>query len=918
MVKLQQFKIIKFESGRLKEYKYNIKSLSLEQAKINGEIISIADSQMIRSLRSITKRPFSQVSLNELIDKKDLLSKRKNTKEFRTAIKSLVKEIDDILFIPEIISVFFESKGHYKKILDSGGFRVNGNLYVPFMASAGMVRRSSALFIDASIKQELEVRLNNGREKGLEISPAKFNSYYALASSSSLPVTFPNMAVVPDCIIKTMRRVDYSTYVGEGIDPEIKEVEMEVECNAFDGQGLISPSLARKWSRDLEVDYVISSAIVRAAFLKGMVVTFDFLGFAEKVANKTEIIDIYGNTIDIRSVDCIISQSMFKLWESYSSTEDYITKSKENGFGFSISKINPKIDRTHAKSSYQFLQILNLNDEKDIEELCEPTLSWISSVSGGSLENALLYSLGDMEFSKGWFKRLDHTVQAMLLNEKAIDDSYIIGHLDKSISKKKTDAKMGRLIFSGNYSLMISDPYAQAGHIFGLGISPLLKEHQHFSKYWNDREIKKVVAIRSPIVHSSECNILNLQCNDDVNYWYKHISSGIIFPAYGVGMDAAINGGSDHDGDLICTIHHPVFIKGKVEGLPILYDTKKSSKINIDSCKDTELTNAQIQGFGTKIGFYTNVGSSMYALLSEFPEGSKEREVLLNRLKYFRVLQGIAIDSAKGILTDPFPEHFVKYKKITDDTKQEDVDKIQFNNRILSDKRPMFMRWLYSHYNKKYTKELAVYNNISETKWGLSFESMLHSANLTDDQKKLVERYKRKSFFINNNSEMNRISRYVEEKLKEISKTRRISSNDFDYRIYLSSDYSKPLKRDVEKLKLLFKEWKSLKKSCRDNYSTMTKEDYGTIEQLSIHINRKAYSTISSNSRELADLAVYLTYEVFNKSAKAFAWQVFGREIIQNMMDKRKEKFVRVPQKSEYGIDYLWSKYGIYLVNIEE
>jgi hypothetical protein len=309
----------------------------------------------------------------------------------------------------------------------------------------------------------------------------------------------------------------------------------------------------------------------------------------------------------------------------------------------------------------------------------------------------------------------------------------------------------------------------------------------------------------------------------------------------------------------------------------------------------------------------------MYALLSEFDYDSRERAVLLNRLKYFRVLQGITIDSAKGLITDPFPEHFVKYKKITNDMTDDEKRETEFNNRILSDKRPMFMRWLYPHYNRKYLKELSVYNNISETKWGIPFDVLLHKTDKTEEQQLLVTRYKRKSFFINNNSEMNRISRYVERELKSISHAKRIQTESFDHTVYYSKDFVKPLKRDVDKMKLLFKEWKSLKRSCRDNYGVMTKEDFGSIAQLSVHINKKAYSTISSNASDLANIAVYLTYEVLNKVSKAFAWQVFGKEIIENMKDKEQKRVVRIPQKSNTGnINYLWSRYGMYLVSIEE
>ena len=50
MQKLQQFYIMKFESGRLEKEKYNIK-INVRQAKKNGELVALGDNQVLRSIR---------------------------------------------------------------------------------------------------------------------------------------------------------------------------------------------------------------------------------------------------------------------------------------------------------------------------------------------------------------------------------------------------------------------------------------------------------------------------------------------------------------------------------------------------------------------------------------------------------------------------------------------------------------------------------------------------------------------------------------------------------------------------------------------------------------------------------------------------------------------------------------------------
>ena len=198
-----------------------------------------------------------------------------------------------------------------------------------------------------------------------------------------------------------------------------------------------------------------------------------------------------------------------------------------------------------------------------------------------------------------------------------------------------------------------------------------------------------------------------------------------------------------------------------------------------------------------KIGFYTNVSSTLYTLLSNFEEGTPEHTAILNRLKYGRVLQGLAIDSAKGLVTDPYPEYWSKWKRVKDDMSDEEKERTIFNNRIVADKRPYFMRWLYSHYNKIWLDEIAKFDNISWARWETPFLELLENKDsLTDEKRNLVDRYERRSFFITNNSTMNRITKHVEKYLKNMQKVRR-AKEPFNYEVLLSDGFRKPTKAGI-------------------------------------------------------------------------------------------------------------------------
>ena len=267
MVKLQQFYILKFSSDRLKKSKYNIE-ISLDNARINSEVITINNSQLIRTLFKYKNKNFNQEELNSLLFLRNKIKKDKNNEENRKKILDYTEKIENILYLEDLINIEFTNKSHYLEILKRKGFYVNGIRYVPFMASAGMIRKNTAMFINNNLKHPLMDILENGRNLNVPIVPAKFGAYFSLYSSSTLPISFPRFAVIPDKEIETLRRVDFVKYKGVDEDDDVKEMDYLIKANAWDGQGLITPNLAKRWSVELKMDYTFSAAIIRAPFLK--------------------------------------------------------------------------------------------------------------------------------------------------------------------------------------------------------------------------------------------------------------------------------------------------------------------------------------------------------------------------------------------------------------------------------------------------------------------------------------------------------------------------------------------------------------------------------------------------------------------------------------------------------------------------
>ena len=117
-----------------------------------------------------------------------------------------------------------------------------------------------------------------------------------------------------------------------------------------------------------------------------------------------------------------------------------------------------------------------------------------------------------------------------------------------------------------------------------------------------------------------------------------------------------------YDGDIICLTDQKDIINGAYGGLPIMYETKKAPECNI---VESELYKADMNGFNTKVGFLTNLSTTMYAMLPMFEENSKEYNEIIRRLKQCRKEQGAIIDATTGLVIRSIPSHWTNWSKIT-------------------------------------------------------------------------------------------------------------------------------------------------------------------------------------------------------------------------------------------------------------
>jgi len=353
-------------------------------------------------------------------------------------------------------------------------------------------------------------------------------------------------------------------------------------------------------------------------------------------------------------------------------------------------------------------------------------------------------------------------------------------------------------------------------------------------------------------------------------------------------------------------------IQNKISGIPIVYESHKSEKCIVDSRDDQKQVECQLLGYNSKVGFATNISSSLYTMLEEFPIGSKEHETILKRLKIGRVIQGEIIDGVKGLKVPPFREHWTKYTKVEEGMSTEEKEGIEFNNSILCEIRPAFFRFLYPHYMTRYNKELKTYNIYSHLIFGKSFDEIFKSNSRTLEEEETVKDYLKHSFFLDNDSVVNQISRYMRTNLALIGRFSSKSSQEFDYHVLQNSEHCLNV-YGIIKMKAALQEFKEFKRGLWHDLEN----SYDSIDAFIEYLRKKCISDISSNESELADYALEVTYgdEV---TMVEFAWKMFPEGIIQNLV-KNSSGTINFPTKDENGnIEYLFSRYSIKEFSLEE
>lgn len=607
--------------------------MPIEEARKNDEVISLADSQVLRwidEFNGITDADEKARTIKEEIKR---IKKEQNSVQNRRKVKQLYAQLDLIQYKPDYMCLIIDKTKDYYRACR--GFSINGVKYKRLLGTNGGIKNNTIVFVSERCAQMLESKIENGRDVNKPLVTAKLEAYKALTCSASTPVSFPHgVLVVDDLMTKFKSDIIYLTDECDG-EPIIEEHKSQkINIDASDGYGIMLPSLAARWSKELNLDYTISGVNTRFSFEKGMVFTFDFIDFATKMANGNYIVkDAWGDDVDVRNVELILTTSMVKLWDSYDSCKSYIENSIQNGYSFGIAKTCPKELEKERTLNYQFIQSYDLDDE-DIEELISPTMEEIKDVLRSDWRKTILFLKGSGLNERNVDSLDNDFVKAIMIDKRMIDDPFVQNSVYQLIRNRINEAKVGALKVHGNYSIVSGDPYSLCQSIFGLEVTGLLKSGEIYNKYWKDCGSERLICFRAPMTCHNNIRSVIVNTSEEAAYWYQYMRTCTIFNSWDTSMNAL--NGMDFDGDLVMLTDNPVLLRCYKVSPALMCAQRNAPKI---ISTEDDFVRSNIESFGNDIGQTTNWITSMFEVRSRFRENSKEYKELSYRIKCGQLYQ---------------------------------------------------------------------------------------------------------------------------------------------------------------------------------------------------------------------------------------------------------------------------------------
>lgn len=348
-------------------------------------------------------------------------------------------------------------------------------------------------------------------------------------------------------------------------------------------------------------------------------------------------------------------------------------------------------------------------------------------------------------------------------------------------------------------------------------------------------------------------------------------------------------------GDTNMCTDNPVLLQN-TRNLPTIMCVQRKAAKKVPTEQDIIAANKL--AFNDDIGVITNHVTSMFDVQAMYEPGTPEYETLEYRIMCGQLYQQNAIDRAKGVIAKSMPATWYdpKANRTQDGDTMEVIQQKEFYNRIVADKKPYFMIYVYPKLRKKYrdftNSATGKMRKLFRRSGVRTLEDILNCESLSPDMVEFVEYYTRMLPVGKNNCVVNRIAAVFE----NIFGNRYIVSNPpqipFDCHLIKSNiTYSKSTYNEIKKVyKEFVNELRDIKTQGYDkiDYFDMKMEKEQRIRKFQI-----ACETICPNKYELCDILIDMLYT--SNVSKQFVWDMSGDVIVENLL-RRNHNVVHYPE----------------------
>ena len=276
----------------------------------------------------------------------------------------------------------------------------------------------------------------------------------------------------------------------------------------------------------------------------------------------------------------------------------------------------------------------------------------------------------------------------------------------------------------------------------------------------------------------------------------------------------------------------------------------------------------------------------------------------------------MTIDKTKGIIAKPMPrcwhDRMALHRPDSDDP--EELARWELNCRIVADKKPYFMRYIYPQLMRDYNNYINTANEKALSEHRLSIDEMLAMPpeELTEEQRTCLRYYQAKMPVGNHDCVMNRICRKVEAVFGN-----GIAEPDepFDYTVMRSNiGYSSYTYYAVERL---FKQYlQKLKRFAMDKNNIISTQDDPVDYRASLlAFFVREVALVCNNSFQMADIILDMVYR--RNGTKQFAWDMVSHEIIYNLLMSHGGKLSFPRADPDGDIEFMGERYSMTQMEVD-